>query len=176
MRFSNDLLGLGSHGPGKLPENWKIPKSGYGRVQKRSFGPKEHKASCTGATPFCQKRFWVVQRTFRRPLLPGSKIDTEYDRAKVPPYNGNDPPPAPGSLKTLMYKTRERKGYKRGTARNFLHSFPLSEQTTKQIVHTDKRGSGAHECWHLASPTGHQAHLDVRGFVGVAVPSSALHS
>ena len=25
-----------------------------------------------------------------------------------------------------MYKTRERKGYNRGTARNFLHSFPLS--------------------------------------------------
>ena len=25
-----------------------------------------------------------------------------------------------------MHKTGERKGYKRGTARNFLHSFPLS--------------------------------------------------
>ena len=25
-----------------------------------------------------------------------------------------------------MYETRERKGYKRGTAQNFLHSFPLS--------------------------------------------------
>ena len=30
-------------------------------------------------------------------------LDTEYDRAKVPPYNGNDPPPAPGSLKTLLF-------------------------------------------------------------------------
>ena len=30
-------------------------------------------------------------------------FDTEYDRAKVPPYNGNDPPPAPGSLKTLLF-------------------------------------------------------------------------
>ena len=30
-------------------------------------------------------------------------IDTEYDRAKVPPYNGNDPPPAPGSLKALLF-------------------------------------------------------------------------
>ena len=43
-------------------------------------------------------------------------------------------PPGPGSLKALLlftlfnkkYKTRERKGYERGTARNFLHSFPLS--------------------------------------------------
>ena len=31
------------------------------------------------------------------------KIDTEYNRAKVPPYNGNDPPPAPGSLKALLF-------------------------------------------------------------------------
>ena len=29
-------------------------------------------------------------------------FDTKYDRAKVPPYNGNDPPPAPGSLKALF--------------------------------------------------------------------------
>ena len=62
-----------------------------------------------------------------------ASIDTEYDRAKVPPYNGNDPPPAPGSLKALMFppllnnvQTRERKGYKRGTTWNFLQSFPLS--------------------------------------------------
>ena len=31
------------------------------------------------------------------------KVDTEHDRAKVPPYNGNDPPPAPGSLKALLF-------------------------------------------------------------------------
>ena len=30
-------------------------------------------------------------------------VDTEYDRAKVPPYNGNDPPHAPGSLKALLF-------------------------------------------------------------------------
>ena len=29
-------------------------------------------------------------------------FNTEYDQAKVPPYNGNDPPPAPGSLKALL--------------------------------------------------------------------------
>ena len=60
------------------------------------------------------------------------QLDTEYDRAKVPPYSGNDPPPAPRSLKGASlstpikrsYETRGRKGYKRGAARNFLHSFP----------------------------------------------------
>ena len=31
------------------------------------------------------------------------RIDTEYDRAKVPPYNGNDPPPSPASLKALLF-------------------------------------------------------------------------
>ena len=30
-------------------------------------------------------------------------LDTEYDRAKVPPYSENDPPPAPGSLKALLF-------------------------------------------------------------------------
>ena len=70
---------------------------------------------------------------FKKITSHDAKIDTEYDRAKVPPYNGNDPPPALGSLKVLLFppllnnvQTRERKGYKRGTARNFLHSFPLS--------------------------------------------------
>ena len=30
-------------------------------------------------------------------------LDTEYDRAKVPPYNGDDPPPAPGSLNAPLF-------------------------------------------------------------------------
>ena len=30
-------------------------------------------------------------------------MDTESDRARVPPYNGNDPPPAPRSLKALLF-------------------------------------------------------------------------
>ena len=38
-----------------------------------------------------------------------------------------------------------------------------STQTNAALQHTSS--------WHLASPTSHQAHLDVRGFVGVAVPS-----
>ena len=33
----------------------------------------------------------------------GILLDTNYDRAKVPPYNGNDPPPAHGSLKALLF-------------------------------------------------------------------------
>ena len=41
-------------------------------------------------------------------------FDTEYNRAKVPPYNGNDPPPAPGSLKTLLFPPLE-KSTKQGT-------------------------------------------------------------
>ena len=39
-------------------------------------------------------------------------------------------PPAPGSLEALLFppllQNKGRKGYERGTARNFLHSFPLS--------------------------------------------------
>ena len=35
--------------------------------------------------------------------FPWRMIDTEYDRAKVPPYNGSDPPPAPGRLKALLF-------------------------------------------------------------------------
>ena len=68
-----------------------------------------------------------------------SIFDTEYDRAKVPPYNGNDPRPAPGSLKAPLLppllnnvQTRECKGCKQGTARNFLHSFPLSSAPVVQ--------------------------------------------
>ena len=36
---------------------------------------------------------------------PERETDTEYDRAKVPLHNGNDPPPAPGSLKALLFPT-----------------------------------------------------------------------
>ena len=30
-------------------------------------------------------------------------VASKYDRAKVPPYNGNDPLPSPGSLKALLF-------------------------------------------------------------------------
>ena len=36
-------------------------------------------------------------------LLLLSIFDTEYDRAKAAPHNGNDPPPAPGSLKRSLF-------------------------------------------------------------------------
>ena len=42
-------------------------------------------------------------------------VDTEDDRAKVPPYNGNDPPPAPGSLKALLFPPLLNKVPNKGT-------------------------------------------------------------
>ena len=45
-------LGLGSCGPGKLPEKWKFPKV-VRRGCKRSFGPREQEASCTVAKWGC---------------------------------------------------------------------------------------------------------------------------
>ena len=47
--------------------------------------------------------------------FPGKTIDTEYDRAKVPPYNGNDPPPAPGSLKRSLFPTLLNEVQNKGT-------------------------------------------------------------
>ena len=43
------------------------------------------------------------------------RIDTEYDRANVPPYNGNDPPPAPGSLKRSLFPTLLNEVQNKGT-------------------------------------------------------------
>ena len=43
------------------------------------------------------------------------KLDTEYDRAKVPPYNGNDPPP--GSLKAPLFPPLLTKVQDKGTQR-----------------------------------------------------------
>ena len=40
---------------------------------------------------------------------------TEYDRANVPPYNGNDPPPAPGSLKRSLFPTLLNEIQNKGT-------------------------------------------------------------
>ena len=42
-------------------------------------------------------------------------IDTEYDRAKVPPYNGNDPPPTPRRLKALLFPPLLNKVQNKGT-------------------------------------------------------------
>ena len=43
------------------------------------------------------------------------KFSTEYDRANVPPYNGNDPPPAPGSLKRSLFPTLLNEVQNKGT-------------------------------------------------------------
>ena len=71
LTIAQQTPGLGSHGPVKLPGKGKSAKVGR-RGCNRSFAPGEQKASCTGVAPV-QKRFWVVQKTLGRPLLPGSK-------------------------------------------------------------------------------------------------------
>ena len=43
------------------------------------------------------------------PHFPSPEIDTEYDRAKGPPYNGSRSHLAPGSLKALCFQTYEDK-------------------------------------------------------------------
>ena len=128
--------------PGKFRENcWKIFPESPNATNSRISGTGKGKPAGT-LGPQCRD----LVPTFRAGCFLKSTVpafssfsdnqtifDTEYDRAKVPPYNGNDPPPAPGSLKRSLFppllnnvETRERKGYERGTARNFLHSFPLS--------------------------------------------------
>ena len=47
---------------------------------------------------FCGKSYYFYRISCTNPLF-----DTEYHQAKVPPYNGNDPPPAPGSLKAFLF-------------------------------------------------------------------------
>ena len=42
-------------------------------------------------------------------------LDTEYDRANVLPYNGNDPPPTPGSLKRSLFPTLLNEAQNKGT-------------------------------------------------------------
>ena len=44
-----------------------------------------------------------------------SSLNTEYDRAKVPPYNGNDPPSAPCSLNALLFPPLLNKVQNKGT-------------------------------------------------------------
>ena len=65
-------------------------------------------------------------RALQQYFLGMFQLDTKYDRLKVPPYNGNDPPPAPGSPKGLLFPSLSNTVENKGTARNFLHSFPLS--------------------------------------------------
>ena len=72
------ILGLGSCGPGKLTEKGKFPKV-LGGGCKRSFGAREQGSPKSLLhhpkllLHRCNMGFWVVQKTFRRPLLAGSK-------------------------------------------------------------------------------------------------------
>ena len=47
------------------------------------------------------------------------ELDTEYDWAKVPPYNGNDPPPAPCRLQALLFPSLLNKAVKLKTGPRF---------------------------------------------------------
>ena len=73
---------------------------------------------------------YFVPAEFTESLL---SFDTEYDRAKVPPYNGNDPPPAPGSLKAPLFPPLVNEVQNKGTqgvraryGAELPQSFPLS--------------------------------------------------
>ena len=90
-------------------------------------GPKKHInffsinfLAPTQNTPFCRHQIWPGE---------GSTVQCKLS------------PPTPGSLKALLLppllnnvQTRERKGYRRGAARNFLHLFPLSSTPVVQSM------------------------------------------
>ena len=46
---------------------------------------------------------------------PQKKVDTKYDWAKGPPYNGSDPLPSPGSLKALLFPPLVNEVQNKGT-------------------------------------------------------------
>ena len=110
--------------PGKLRKNLKRGSRGLSAPwSKRARKRVEH--DCFSSVFFCPVG---GQQHPKLSLL--LSIATEYDRAS---------PPDPGSLKALLLppllnnvQTRERKGYRRGAARNFLHSFPLSSAPVVQ--------------------------------------------
>ena len=90
----------------------KIPgpsPSKSGKSQKNRESPKKDKKGQKGTKKEGQVQIGKPPR-LKHPRLAaleggGVFIDTEYDRANVPPYNGNDPPPAPGSLKRSLFPT-----------------------------------------------------------------------
>ena len=77
---------------------------------------------CTNSPKICTNfpeiEFWTISDLWHTPPSPGlygdTHIDTEYDWAKVPAHNGNDPPPAPGSLKALLFPPLLRKVQNKG--------------------------------------------------------------
>ena len=58
---------------------------------------------------------WVFDLLFTHFCTQKPTFGPTYDRAKVPLYNGNDPPPAPGSLKTLLFPPLLNKVQNKGT-------------------------------------------------------------
>ena len=73
-----------------------------------------HREICTRNRPVSETKF--LDDFFRPLSLPAPLVfDTKYDRAKVPPYNGNDPPPAPRTLKALQLPPLLNKVQNKGT-------------------------------------------------------------
>ena len=79
-------------------------------------------------------------------------FDTEYDRAKVPLHNGNDPPPVPRSLKSPSVSTPIEQSRKqgdamgasevrRGTSSNHFH-FPAPSRPVILGMEGPKNSSG----------------------------------
>ena len=56
-----------------MPKKGKIPKNGLERMQQVFWTASKKPFALVHIAPV-QKRVWVVQKTLRRPLLPGSKI------------------------------------------------------------------------------------------------------
>ena len=95
-------------------------------------------------------RFWIARFTIQNRRFSATK--PVILRHRIWPGEGSTvqwkwSPPAPGSLKAPLLppllnnvQTRERKGYERDTARNFLHSFPLSSTPVVQSYWAWKSG------------------------------------
>ena len=89
------------------------------RARKGQVGSQDEKQSCgkqirkESACPCLQ--ILVSRKSLRLCWESPHKLGTEYDRAKVRLYNGNDPPPAPRSLKALLFPTLVKKVENKGT-------------------------------------------------------------
>ena len=90
--------------------------------------------------------------TFPLHIRGRAKVGTEYDRAKVQPYNGNDPPPAPGSLKALLFpplvNNVENKGTQGVRARYGAQHFHCPvPRPSSHFGHAQRSGEGVNGCF-----------------------------
>ena len=89
-------------------KEWKIRVGPTRATEKRLAGLKQN-------MPKDPSGLWSWEPPTAPRTPKKSKFDTEYDRANVPPYNGNDPPPAPGSLKRSLFPTLLNEVQNKGT-------------------------------------------------------------